>query len=44
MMLAESTTAHASADAYETVLYALKERQVAGAEEHFWEMRVRKGL
>ncbi|MBN2577275.1 MAG: type VI secretion system tip protein VgrG, partial [Deltaproteobacteria bacterium] len=44
MVLADSIVAHEAADGYESVLYAPKERQVAGAEEHFWEMQVRKGL
>jgi type VI secretion system secreted protein VgrG len=44
MVLADSITAHETADGYETVLYTPKERQAAGVEEHFWGMQVRKGL
>jgi type VI secretion system secreted protein VgrG len=44
MVLADSITGHEAAQGYETVLYTPKERQAAGAEEHFWEMTVRKGL
>jgi len=44
MVLADSITGHDTADGYESVLYTPKERQVAGMEEHFWGMTVRKGL
>jgi type VI secretion system secreted protein VgrG len=44
MVLADSITAHATADGYETVLYTPKERQAAGMEEHFWGMTVCNGL
>ena len=44
MVLADSITAHETADGYETVLYTPKEREAAGVEEHFWGMTVRKGL
>jgi type VI secretion system secreted protein VgrG len=44
MVLADSITAHETADGYESVLYTPKERQAAGVEEHMWGMTVRKGL
>jgi type VI secretion system secreted protein VgrG len=44
MVLADSISAHETADGYETVIYTPKERQAAGMEEHFWGMTVRKGL
>ena len=44
MVLADSITGHGTVDGYESVPYAPKERQAAGMAEHFWEMRVRKGL
>ncbi len=44
MVLADSITGHQTAEGYESVLYTPKERQVAGAEEHLWGMKVRKTL
>jgi type VI secretion system secreted protein VgrG len=44
MVLADAITAHDTVTGYERIPYAPKERQVAGAEEHFWGMTVRKGL
>jgi len=44
MVLADAITAHDSVPGYESIFYTPKQRQVAGAEEHFWGMRVRKGL
>ena len=44
MVLADSITGHETAAGYESVRYAPKQRRVAGAEEHFWGMTVRKGL
>ena len=44
MVLADSIGGHETAEGYETVPYTPEERQAAGAEEHFWGMRVRKAL
>ncbi len=44
LVLADSITGHETVDGYEAVLYAQKERKVAGSEEHFWGMKVRRGL
>ncbi len=44
LVLADSITAHETADGYESILYTAKERRVAGAEEHFWGMKVRRAL
>ncbi len=44
LVLADSITGHETVDGYEAVLYAQKERKVAGSEEHFWGMKVGRGL
>jgi type VI secretion system secreted protein VgrG len=44
LVLADSIIGHETVQGYETVLYAPKERRVAGAEEHLWGMQVRKAL
>ena len=44
LVLADSVAAHETIPGYESVLYWPKERKVAGAEEHWWQMRVRKSL
>jgi len=44
LVLADSITGHETVPGYESILYTAKERKVAGAEEHFWGMKVRKGL
>jgi type VI secretion system secreted protein VgrG len=42
LVLADSITAHETATGYESILYTAKEQQAAGAEEHFWGMKVRR--
>ena len=44
LVFADSITAHETADGYESILYTAKERRVAGSEEHFWGLVVRRGL
>jgi type VI secretion system secreted protein VgrG len=44
LVLADSITGHETADGCESILYTAKERRVAGSEEHFWGMKVRRGL
>ena len=44
LVLSDSITGHETVDGYESVFYAPKERRVAGAEEHFWGLKVRKSL
>jgi type VI secretion system secreted protein VgrG len=44
LVLADSITGHETATGYESILYSQKERKVAGSEEHFWGMKVRRGL
>ena len=44
LVLADSITAHEMAAGYESILYTPKDRKVAGAEEQFWDMRVRTSL
>ena len=44
MVLADSVSAHDTVPGYETVLYTPEERDKAGADEHFWNMNVRKGM
>ena len=44
MVLADSVSAHETASGYETVLYTPEEQDKAGADEHFWNMTVRKGM
>ncbi len=43
-MLADAITGHEAADGYASILYTAKERRVAGSEEHFWSMKVRRAL
>ncbi len=44
LVFADSITAHETADGYESILYTAKERRVAGSEEHFWGLKVRRAL
>jgi type VI secretion system secreted protein VgrG len=44
LVLADSITAHETAAGYESILYTPKDRKVAGAEEQFWDMKVRTSL
>jgi len=44
LVLADSFTGHQTVSGYESILYTPKERQAAGAEEHFWGMKVRRAL
>ena len=44
LVFADSITAHETADGYESILYTAKERRVAGSEEHFWGLQVRRAL
>jgi len=44
LVLTDSISGHTSEAGYESVEYTPKERKAAGAEEHFWEMRVRRGV
>ena len=44
LVFADSITGHEAVAGYESILYTPEERRVAGAEEHFWNMKVRKEL
>src|ERR1039458_5899106 len=44
VVFADSITAHETVDGYESILYTAKERRVAGSEEHFWGLKVQRGL
>jgi type VI secretion system secreted protein VgrG len=44
MVLADSISAHETVAGYESILYTAKERRVAGSDEHFWGMTVRRSL
>src|ERR1017187_215632 len=44
LVFADSITAHETADGYESILYTAKERRVAGSQEHFWGLQVRRAL
>jgi len=42
LVFADSITGHETVAGYESILYTPEERRVAGSEEHFWNMKVRK--
>jgi type VI secretion system secreted protein VgrG len=44
LVFADSITGHETVPGYESILYTPEERRVAGSEEHFWNMKVRKQL
>ena len=44
LVLADSIAAHEMAAGYESIVYTSKDRKVAGAEEQFWDMKVRTSL
>ena len=44
LVLTDSISGHDTVDGYEIVPYTPKERQVIGAEEHFWGLKVRRAL
>ena len=44
LVLVNSISGHNTVNGYESVAYTPKERQVAGSEEHFWGMRVRRAV
>ncbi len=44
LVLADAITGHEAVDGYESILYTAQERRVAGSEEHFWGMKVRRAL
>jgi type VI secretion system secreted protein VgrG len=44
LVLVNSISGHNTVDGYESVAYTPKARQTAGSEEHFWGMRVRRGI
>jgi type VI secretion system secreted protein VgrG len=44
LVLADAMTGHTVAEGYDVVAYSPKERQVVGAEEHLWGMKVSKAL
>ena len=43
-MFADSITGHETVAGYESILYTPEERRIAGSEEHFWGMKVRRAL
>jgi type VI secretion system secreted protein VgrG len=44
LVLTDSIRGHETVPGYESVLYSAKQRRVAGSEEHFWGMKVRRAL
>jgi type VI secretion system secreted protein VgrG len=44
LVLVDSITGHETANGYKSILYTPEERRAAGAEEHFWGMKVRRAL
>ena len=44
LVLADGIGAHKTALGYESILYASKEQKLADDEEHFWDLKVRRGM